>query len=160
MGGISRSHWFTAVLALGFLVLLIVPFVWTVFSWPSLPSEYSWNNRNVNEVNVAMSRWVDQNLPQEAVVGVADSGAIRFFGNRAVVDLLGLNTHTTIGKPIFETAREHGVGYLIVFRNVYFDSWPWGEETFSLKTERNTILGGGGDGGLPGGLGPRGHLCR
>ncbi len=104
--------------------------------------QYSWNNRNLQEVNVAAAHWMAGNLPEAAVVGVLDGGAIRFFGNQSVIDLSGINTHTAIGKPVFEAAQEHNIDYLVAFRNIYFDSWPLGDEVAAFSTPQNTILPG------------------
>ncbi|MBM3286477.1 MAG: glycosyltransferase family 39 protein [Candidatus Eisenbacteria bacterium] len=54
---------------------------------------YSWNCRNIEEQQVAAGRWISEKLPAGASVGVSDAGAIRFFGNHRVIDLLGLNSH-------------------------------------------------------------------
>ena len=128
----------------GFLALLVLPFVWAVVNWSSLATDFLWSSRNVNDVNVGMARWVDDNLPACATIGVVDgAGAVRFFGNRYVVELTGSNTHTAIGPParMFPIAEEHDVDYLVGFRNVYFDSWPQGQEVFALETDAGSVLG-------------------
>jgi hypothetical protein len=48
--------------------------------------------RNINEVQVAMGRWIHANMPADARVAATDAGAVRYFGKRPVVDLMGLNT--------------------------------------------------------------------
>jgi hypothetical protein len=55
--------------------------------------QFSWNCQNMNEVQVAFGRWVNSVVPRDAAVLVNDAGAIRYFGNRTTIDLIGLNDH-------------------------------------------------------------------
>lgn len=41
---------------------------------------------------VALGRWVAQNLPEDARVGLNDTGAIAYFGDRVTFDVVGLTT--------------------------------------------------------------------
>ena len=140
--GSTSAKWLSLALTSTFVLLAVLPYAQIGGNLISLTGEYSWNSRNVNEVNVAAAHWINQNLPPDAVIGTLEGGAVRFFGDRQVVDLSGTNTHTAIGQPVFSAAEEHKVDYLVAFRNVYFDSWPLEEEVFSFSTERNTILEG------------------
>jgi hypothetical protein len=128
--------------ALAFLGLVAAPVATMPSTWVSLTQEFAWNTRNVEYVNVAMARWIDANLPPDAVIGAIDPGAFRYFSNRQVVDLTGVNTYAAINKPLFEAARQEGVDYIVARRNLYLDSWPLGREVFSLedpgRTERGT----------------------
>jgi hypothetical protein len=49
------------------------------------------DSRAISIINVQMGKWIAKNTPPDAVIGVNDSGAIRYFGRRKTVDLLGLN---------------------------------------------------------------------
>lgn len=140
--GSAGAKWASLGLTLLFLLMVALPYSRFPERWVKLASEYSWNSRNIHEVNVAAARWIDQHLPPSAVIGTLDAGAIRFFGNRRVVDLTGANTHSAIGQPLFDAAEEQRIDYLVAFRNVYFDSWPWGEEVASFTTQKNTVLAG------------------
>ncbi len=51
------------------------------------------NAGNIHDQQVAMGRWIDANLPADAVVGINDAGAIAYYGKRRVVDLVGLVTN-------------------------------------------------------------------
>ncbi|MCH8897430.1 MAG: hypothetical protein IIC33_03955 [Chloroflexi bacterium] len=140
--GSTGAKWIGLILTLFFGLLVILPYAQIPRDFVALSQQYSWNNRNLQEVNVAAAHWVAQNLPKEAVLGVLEGGAIRFFGNQSVIDLSGINTHTAIGKPVFQAAQEHNIDYLVAFRNIYFDSWPRGDEVAAFSTEQNTILPG------------------
>jgi len=51
------------------------------------------NASNIHDQQVATGRWIDANLPRNAVVGLNDAGAIAYYGGRPVVDLVGLVTN-------------------------------------------------------------------
>lgn len=46
--------------------------------------------KNINDMQVTIGFWVNENVPANASLGVTDAGAIRFFGNRTIFDLAGL----------------------------------------------------------------------
>jgi len=74
------------------LLLLTMVTGGAIFTFAPTSQRYHNDVRNINEVQVAMGRWLDENLPAEARVAATDAGAVRYFGNRPVVDLMGLNT--------------------------------------------------------------------
>ncbi len=51
------------------------------------------NASNIRDHQVAVGRWVHENLPEDAVVGINDAGAIAYYGERRIVDLVGLVTN-------------------------------------------------------------------
>lgn len=87
----------------------------------------AWNCQNMNEVQVALGGWVAANTPAGATVVVNDAGAIRYFGNRRTIDLIGLNNHALAHdvdrrRRIYSSPQEmrrfmteHDAKYLIVF---------------------------------------------
>jgi hypothetical protein len=54
-------------------------------------SHLATDSRVIDIMNVQMGKWIHDNALPEAVVGVTDAGAIRYFGERKTVDLAGLN---------------------------------------------------------------------
>lgn len=46
----------------------------------------------IDRQQVALGRWADANLPADARIGVNDTGAIAYFGNRRTFDVVGLTT--------------------------------------------------------------------
>jgi hypothetical protein len=82
------------------------------------------------------------NLPADARIGVGDAGAMRFYGNRFTYDLVGLNYAEAIGRPYLNFAEEKKIDYLFVFRDIYVESWQFGEPVHTIQVDRNTILGG------------------
>ena len=117
----SRSGIRIAAAAIGAVLLLAAV--------PRVLSErahtFAWNCQNIDEVNVALGRWIDQNLPRDAVVAVNDAGALRFFGNRVTLDLVGLNDHR-VRRALAERRGaqlliDSHVGWLVVFPPYFRD---------------------------------------
>ena len=48
----------------------------------------------IDRQQVALGRWAKENLPDEARIGVNDTGAIAYFGDRKTFDVVGLTTPT------------------------------------------------------------------
>jgi len=49
------------------------------------------DSRAIRLINVRAGEWVDNNTVSNATIGVNDAGAIRYFGKRRTIDLVGLN---------------------------------------------------------------------
>jgi hypothetical protein len=67
-----------------------------VFSLSSLPTwalRLGQNAATIRETNVSVGSWIRGNLPPDATVGVKDVGAIKYFSDHRVVDLIGLTTN-------------------------------------------------------------------
>ncbi len=47
--------------------------------------------RVINLITIQAGKWMDANLPEDAVIAVNDAGATRYFGKRRTIDLMGLN---------------------------------------------------------------------
>jgi len=126
------------------VAMVVLPFISLPGGWRSLPKEYSWNTKNVEEEAVAAGMWIAENVPLDARIGVGDAGATRFFGERYTYDLVGLNTNEAIGRPPLDFAEEKQLDYLFVFESIYFDSWPVAtkEETWEATANPYPILGG------------------
>ncbi|MGB7540075.1 MAG: hypothetical protein WBM17_16155, partial [Anaerolineales bacterium] len=108
-----------------------------------LIEQYSWNTENVEQVNVAMGKWIGQNLPANAVIGVTDAGAMRFWSrpDQKIIDFLGLNCVACIGRPMLELIAEMKPESIVVFRPALMDAFSY-EELHSIRAGYNTILGG------------------
>lgn len=48
--------------------------------------------RSINLITVQAAKWIRDNTAPDAVVAVTDAGAIRYYGNRKTLDLVGLNS--------------------------------------------------------------------
>lgn len=120
--------------------LLIAPLAAFPVKWNSLTSDYAWNSRNIEEVNVSMGRWLAENTPEDAVIGAAPAGAARFHSGRRVLDLTGVNTHDALGNSPIQYGLDHGVDYLVAFREPFFDSIPGRTVAHEELVSLNTIL--------------------
>jgi hypothetical protein len=63
-------------------------------AWP-LPAgakAYAWAVENINTMQVRLGHWVAAHTPPDALIAVNDIGALTYFGERRVIDLMGLAT--------------------------------------------------------------------
>jgi hypothetical protein len=67
--------------------------------------------RNIDDVQVALGRSLASASPSD-VVWAVDAGAIRYFGNAFVVDMIGLNTPEMLGARSPEFLQRHPPRYL------------------------------------------------
>jgi hypothetical protein len=72
--------------------------------------------RNIDDVQVAMGRFLHSAAPGENA-WIADVGAVRFFGQAYVVDLVGLNSPELFGPAAQRFLDEHPPRYLDVFKS-------------------------------------------
>jgi hypothetical protein len=138
----QEAHLFNFGLNVAFVVIVVVPFIGLPGGLRDSTTEYSWNTRNIDEIDVAAALWIRENTAPDARIAVGDPGAIRFFSDRYTIDLVGLNYYPAIGRPPLELMEEVKPDYLFAFRSAYFESWPRGREVFEVEARRNTILGG------------------
>jgi hypothetical protein len=82
--------------AIGLIVILLG--VWTVSGLNFWKTKYSRDCRNINDVQVELGKAIARRLSPDARVGTIDAGAIRYFGGRFTVDLMGLNS-PDLGVP-------------------------------------------------------------
>jgi hypothetical protein len=131
-------------------VLIVLGTAWRL---PSMARLYAWNVDNVNEMHVALGRWVAEHAPPDAVVALNDIGAITYVSERPVVDLAGLVTPEVVpllhapdrDARLADLMAERGVAYVVIFPN-----WFPGlaarsdvlEPVYQVTLERNTIAGG------------------
>jgi len=52
---------------------------------------------NIQDMQVTLGKWVDRNLPRDAVIAVNDVGAIAYFSERKVLDTVGLISPEVLG---------------------------------------------------------------
>ncbi len=78
---------------------------------------YVSNVENIKEVQIAAADWVNANVEQSASVATNDAGAMRFFGNHTVLDIVGLNEFRILTPPAASTIRTYDPKYFIVHLN-------------------------------------------
>jgi len=132
-------------------------------AWSPIPTQvydrviqfYGHNCENILHQQVKTGRWIARNLPEKAVVGMNDAGAIAYYGNRPTVDMLGLTTEgfakayrSGIGC-MFEKLRRLPPNRLPSYFAIYPEWFPYlqssgvlGREIFRAHLGYNTICGG------------------
>ncbi len=88
-------------------------------SFNQLRGRLASDSRSVYMMNVRAGEWVKEYTSPEAVVGVSDAGAIRFFGERRVVDLGGLNSKEIAFKKVSVPEAAKKVDWLVLFAYEY-----------------------------------------
>lgn len=82
-------------------------------------SHMATDSRAIAIINVQMGTWIHENTPSDAVVGVNDAGAIRYFGERETIDLIGLNnSEIAFGRLSTQDAARR-CDWLVVFPAVF-----------------------------------------
>ena len=81
----------------GYAVLAAILILGTLTSLPAAlrgrADLFAWNCQNIEELNVAMGKWLRDNTAPDETIAVTDAGAARYFGDRRILDVLGLNNH-------------------------------------------------------------------
>ncbi|MFO7836681.1 MAG: hypothetical protein R6V83_08500 [Candidatus Thorarchaeota archaeon] len=106
--------------------------------------------KNINEQQVHIGRWIEQNTPEDAVLAIHDAGALRFFSNRSVIDLAGLVSPEIIhgnmsARETLLYLKERGCNYFVFFDEL-FTFWALHlhgayEKLYSMHLEDNVISG-------------------
>lgn len=86
--------------------LLLTALLFTLSALPTWGIRLSQQAATIREAPVSIGHWLKSNLPEDAVVGVNDVGAVAYFGEHRTVDLVGLTTNGTA------EAIAHGIGSL------------------------------------------------
>ena len=136
------------------LVALAVSNAALVLTYAS--QRYGWMVDNIKEMQVFMGHWVNQNIPEDALIAINDVGAITYFGNREIIDTVGLTTPEIIpylrdrdhsrDDNVLRYLRLRRPDYLIVFPNWYPELTrrsDFFESVFThTYTRKNVTLGG------------------
>jgi hypothetical protein len=69
--------------------LLLLGLAWRL---PSGAERYAWGVQNVNAMQVELGRWVASATPRDTLIALNDVGALSYFGERRIIDLVGLAT--------------------------------------------------------------------
>lgn len=82
-----------------------------------LVPEYAGNCRNIVEMNVAAASWLRERTDESEWIASNDAGAVRLFGKRRVIDLVGLNDHRVLDGELESILREHQPRYYVIFES-------------------------------------------
>jgi arabinofuranosyltransferase len=98
--------------------LLLVGLVWRL---PAGADDYAWGVQNVNAMQVRLGHWLASHTPADTLVALNDIGALSYFGERRVIDLMGLATpeilpHRRQGEAgVLRYLRWRCPEYLVIF---------------------------------------------
>ena len=73
------------------------------------------DGRVIARMNVDPGRWIAAHTPASAVIGVNDAGALRYFGGRTTIDLMGLNSADIAFHRVPASELEARVDWLAVY---------------------------------------------
>lgn len=95
----------------------------------SVSSYYTERVRTMQREHLAMARWIEENVPPDALLALSDIGAITFLTDREIIDIEGLVTpELRLDKPrhsvekdmaIFRYLKEKKADYLVTFYWLY-----------------------------------------
>jgi hypothetical protein len=96
---------------------------------------------------VETAKWVDANLPSDALIAAHDIGALGFFDHHKLIDLAGLVSPEVIPflrdeARLAEYLDAQSVDYFVAFPNLYPALAFQSEEVFSTHGEVAPMLGG------------------
>jgi hypothetical protein len=96
---------------------------------------------------VAVAKWVEANLPADALIAAHDIGALGYFDQHQLIDLAGLVSPQVIPFLRDETQLalyldQHGADYLIAFPGLYPDLAARSEVVFSSRGFIAPAMGG------------------
>jgi hypothetical protein len=74
---------------------------------------YAMNCQNIEEMQVSLGRWLHDHVPAGQWIASQDAGALRFFSDRPLVDLVGLNDHEVLAGHRLAVLRRHDVHWFI-----------------------------------------------
>ncbi len=116
---------------------------------------YGKNCKDIYFQQITLGEWIDKNIPGDAVIALNDLGALKYFGNRYVIDLLGLGTKGmarswvngagSVYEHLENLDAKHYPQYFIIYPNWFvFDRLGMlGDEVTQFKLIQPTIAGSG-----------------
>jgi hypothetical protein len=102
--------------------IMAVCLAWTVYHAAGTATKYALHCAHIAERQVRTAHWIRENLPEDAVVATHDIGALGFYSQRRIVDMVGLVSPgmiATIGRPelLPQSLVAQGVSHLAVLRS-------------------------------------------
>lgn len=112
---------------------------------------YALSVKNINEMQVHLGKWMNQNIPEGSLVAINDVGAIKFFGNRTCLDLEGLVSpqiipYKILGEnPYILYFNKNRPDYFITFPIWYLSMYQylnlWGHVLYQVNLKDNVACG-------------------
>jgi len=106
---------------------------------------------NINDMQVHIGYWLDENTPPDAVFATHDAGALRFFSGRSMIDLAGLVSPDIIhGNMTYreqvQYLYDNGCNYFVFFDDIFYwwaQFFPYGaySNIYTVTLPDNVICG-------------------
>jgi hypothetical protein len=100
--------------ATGVILLGLILVVWQTTFLFKKAEVFAWNVQNINVMQRFYGNWIKNNTQPGDKVAVNDIGAIGYFSERYIVDLMGL---ITPNKPFYDLVNEYNPAMIVVFPN-------------------------------------------
>ena len=109
-------------------------FLLAIFIISPMVPHYEWQATNygkaagnINDMQVHLGYWLDENTPSDAVFATHDAGALRFFSGRKMIDLAGLVSPDIIHENMTNYEKmqylyDNGCNYFVFFDDLF---WYW-----------------------------------
>lgn len=119
---LARAVWLIAA------ITLLAPQLVSIVRWPAIVTLCS---KNIQEMHVTVGNWLERATPRDSVIATMDIGAIGFYSDRRIIDLVGLVTPEVIpyikrkgmtrrrSEALLQYLEKAGPDYLAVFPNKY-----------------------------------------
>ncbi len=123
------------------VVALLVPLPRLVSQLLEHRERYAWNCQNIQEIQVAAATWVREHSEPDDVVAAVDAGAMRYFSDRTVLDLNGLNDHRVAAGELDARMAELEPRFFAVFPSAFalFAGNPHFRPVHRVQAEHYTI---------------------
>ncbi len=112
---------------------------------------YALSVKNINQMQVHLGKWIDQNTPTNSLVAINDVGAIKFFGRRECVDLEGLVSpevvpYKILGQysyPLFfdKNRPDYFVTFPVWYPVIYDQLGLWRDVLYEVRIKDNVACG-------------------
>ncbi len=123
----------------------------TALSLPRWADTYGMNCKNIFDQQIRMAHIIDRILPDDALVGINDAGAIPYYANRRTFDVLGLATEGqsrwfrsgpgSLYERFENLERDERPDFFAIYPEWFFFKEIFTQKIASVRLGDNTICG-------------------
>jgi len=109
-------------IGLSILIFIIITPIVPHYMWQA--TNYGKAAGNINDMQVHLGYWLDENTPPDSVFVTHDAGALRFFSGRTMIDMAGLVSPDIIHRNMTDSEKmqylyDHGCNYFVFFDELF-----------------------------------------